>query len=197
MNQTATEISSSDQARSQILDAAEHCVRRFGIKRTSMGTVASESQVSRATLYNYFKDKQHLIDALLTRTQQRFCDAAEAHMSPLDTLKEKVVEAVLWSREQINSDLFLNISETEPETAAAMALGGEHFQLCMTFWPGYVQEAIDKKEVRADLDVEQTASWIQRQVLSIVIFPQPSNPSDTKQQTRETVENFLFRGLAT
>ena len=52
-----------DASRNAILDAAEGCARR----RTplQMAAVAEEAGIAVGTVYRYFKDKQHLQDALM------------------------------------------------------------------------------------------------------------------------------------
>jgi len=196
MTNPSTEAdNAADLTRERILDAAEQCVRRFGIKRTVMGDVASKSKVSRATLYNHFEDKNSLVDALLIRTQQRFCDEGRRHIDQFPSLKERVSEAVIWSRKQMGGELFLNISETEPDTAAAMALEGEHIKYCMTFWPDYVQQAIDNGEVRKDLDIEKTASWIQQMILSLLIFPHLTQIGESAEEIADFIGSYLFAGL--
>ena len=186
----------NDNKLTQILDAAERSVRRFGIKKTSMGDIVNGAKVSRATLYNYFSDKDVLMTALLARAQRQFCDAVEAELVHHKTLLEKVTQAVIWCRQQIASDLFLNISETEPETAAQMALNGEHIQWCMTIWPDHIEQAITKGELNPKLDPVQAADWIQRIVLTLVIFPTISLDVDDPKALRRYLKRHLMAGLA-
>lgn len=185
-----------DQKLDQILDSAERLVRRFGIRKTSMSEVAAGAGVSRATLYNYFQDKESLISALLDRAQRQFCRTAEAEVAKESSLLDKVTLAVLWSRQEAAAGLFLGISETEPETAAMMALSGPHIQSCMDFWPKHIQQAIDTGELCAALDANLTADWIQRTVLSLVIFPTTMVDVDNKQELRDYLKRHLMTGLS-
>nr|WP_228550599.1 TetR/AcrR family transcriptional regulator [Endozoicomonas sp. OPT23] len=178
-----------------ILAAAEQSIRRFGIRKTSMGDVASAAKVSRATLYNYFSDKEELISAVLNRAGEQFCKAAEQEVAKYDNLLEKITQAIIWCRQQSNSDLFLNISETEPETAAMMALNGTHIESCMDFWPSHVQKAMNSGEISSTLDCDQAADWIQRVILSMVLFPGCQLELDNPKQLKTHLEQFLFSGF--
>lgn len=53
------------RVRSAILEAAAHCVERYGVRRTTMGDVALKATVAKATLYNHFRTKDDVLAALL------------------------------------------------------------------------------------------------------------------------------------
>ena len=47
------EPAASDDVRARILDAAEICLERYGLQKTTIEDVAKASGVSRATVYRY------------------------------------------------------------------------------------------------------------------------------------------------
>ena len=53
------------RTRSAILAAAALCVERVGVRRTTMSEVADSARVAKATLYNHFRTKDDLLDALV------------------------------------------------------------------------------------------------------------------------------------
>ena len=53
------------RTRSAILEAAAGCVERYGVRKTTMSDVASTASVAKATLYNHFRTKEHVLAALL------------------------------------------------------------------------------------------------------------------------------------
>jgi AcrR family transcriptional regulator len=54
------------RTRSNLLDAAAHCVERYGVRRTTMGDIALKAVVAKATLYNHFRTKDDVLTALAT-----------------------------------------------------------------------------------------------------------------------------------
>ena len=58
--------------RVRILDAAEACLRRDGIRRTTVAGVADEAGLSRAYVYRFFADKSTLLSAALIRRDEAF-----------------------------------------------------------------------------------------------------------------------------
>ncbi|HYP95908.1 MAG TPA: helix-turn-helix domain-containing protein, partial [Mycobacterium sp.] len=55
------ESASTDDARERILAAAERCIDRHGIRKTTMDDVASEVGLSRPSVYRYFADRDDLL----------------------------------------------------------------------------------------------------------------------------------------
>ena len=48
-------------ARDRLVDAAEACIDRFGVGKTTLDDVATEARVSRATVYRYFQNRDELV----------------------------------------------------------------------------------------------------------------------------------------
>jgi TetR/AcrR family transcriptional regulator of autoinduction and epiphytic fitness len=72
------------QKRSQIMEGAGRVFTSVGFDAASMSDVAREAQVSKATLYVYFQDKEHLFTAICAERRDR--NIAEL-MAMLDTAK--------------------------------------------------------------------------------------------------------------
>jgi AcrR family transcriptional regulator len=53
------------RSRTAILDAAAHCVERYGVRKTTMGDIALKAGVAKATLYNHFRTKDEVLAALV------------------------------------------------------------------------------------------------------------------------------------
>ena len=53
------------RTRANLLEAAAHCVERYGVRRTTMGDIALKAVVAKATLYNHFRTKDDVLVALV------------------------------------------------------------------------------------------------------------------------------------
>lgn len=67
-------------ARAAILDAAEQVMAAQGIRAARMEDIAARVGVSVGTLYNYFKDRQQLLDALLDLREQELLASLDAEL---------------------------------------------------------------------------------------------------------------------
>jgi AcrR family transcriptional regulator len=54
-----------ERTRTAVLDAAAHCVERYGVRRTTMGDIALKAAVAKGTLYNHFRTKDDVLAALV------------------------------------------------------------------------------------------------------------------------------------
>jgi AcrR family transcriptional regulator len=184
--------------RDRLLDATERCLRRSGLRRTTMVEVAQEAGLSRAWLYRQFPDKASLVVATLARTDEQFWSDAHARVSAASGLAAQVAEAVVLSREQRPGALLLELKAREPEAfAETMGRGLREMMPGMaTFWHSYLEDAVARGEVRADLDVARAAEWVMRIVLSLVTVPGPAVDVDDRVAVRRFIGEFLVTGLA-
>lgn len=64
--------------RQQILDAAQRCFKIHGFLRTTLRDIAREFGMSVGHIYNYFSNKEAIIEALVETQTQRFIDMLDA-----------------------------------------------------------------------------------------------------------------------
>ena len=93
-----------DDARERILAAAERCIDRHGIRKTTMDDVASEVGLSRPSVYRYFADRDDLLIELITRHTRALLDRAHKSISRQGNLPDQIVEAVLYTAEHGRRD---------------------------------------------------------------------------------------------
>jgi AcrR family transcriptional regulator len=72
---------STDDARERILAAAERCIERHGIRKTTMDDIASEVGLSRPSVYRYFADRDDLLIELITRHARALLDRTRKSIS--------------------------------------------------------------------------------------------------------------------
>src|SRR6202789_4622351 len=88
---------SADEARERILPAAERCIDRHGIRKTTMDDVACEVGLSRPNVYRYFADRDDLLIELITRHTRALVDRAGKSISRQSSLADQIVETVLYT----------------------------------------------------------------------------------------------------
>ncbi|MEO0884216.1 MAG: TetR/AcrR family transcriptional regulator [Pseudomonadota bacterium] len=79
----------AESKRAAVLDAAETLFCKDGFVRTNMEKVAKEADVSTATLYRYFSNKEQLFDAVADRGMEKLqldMSNVASGLSPLEAL---------------------------------------------------------------------------------------------------------------
>lgn len=185
----------NDPMVSRILDAAEHCLRRYGIRRMSMGEVARVGKLSRGSIYRHFDDKEALVEGVFTRLQQDFLNRTEALLEKQPTLVDKLTESVVQGRRDIEEGLFASLAETEPETVAMMFLDPRFYQRSVAFWPPHIEMAKAQGEISAEVDIALATDFIMRFAVSLVIFPDMGKPLRTKRAVKAYLKRVVAQGL--
>jgi AcrR family transcriptional regulator len=94
----------ADDARERILAAAERCIDRHGIRKTTMDDVACEVGLSRPNVYRYFADRDDLLIELITRHARALVDRAGKSISRQGSLADQIVETVLYTADRGRRD---------------------------------------------------------------------------------------------
>jgi len=105
-----------------ILKAAFVCFSRYGFRRTSMEDIARETGVSRASLYQHFRNKEEIFRSLCAGLQEKALVLAEQALKGEAPLAERVEAAIAGK-----VVAFLEVVEASPH---GEELVGENSRLC-------------------------------------------------------------------
>jgi AcrR family transcriptional regulator len=77
LNKYAPQVATHRRTQAAILDATKGLIATTGLKKMSMIEIADASQVSRATLYNHYRDKESVLAALCESEMERIVTLAQ------------------------------------------------------------------------------------------------------------------------
>ena len=149
-----------EQRRLDIIDAAEKTFFSKGIANATMDDVAEAAELSKGTVYLYFKSKEDLYLAVILRAiallQDRFTSAADSRQTGLDKIEAIGRAYVAFYKEHpdyFHAMLFFESHDVEVDTEAGYAAectvqSNRTFAICAAA----VQEGIDDGTIRADVD---------------------------------------------
>lgn len=86
------QMTSYRRTRSAILDGAKALIAIQGLQRANMVEIADTAQVSRATLYNHFRDKGSVMRALMESEVHRIFEFADEDTSRAEALAKLSIE---------------------------------------------------------------------------------------------------------
>jgi AcrR family transcriptional regulator len=125
LNKYAPQVATHRRTQNAILEATKQLVATTGIKKMSMIEIADVSEVSRATLYNHYRDKDSVIRALCESELMRLVEIAQASPDSKTAL-EKLSIAV-------SSDAALAAMRTQDPDQLTLALSKHDDQLWKAF----------------------------------------------------------------
>jgi AcrR family transcriptional regulator len=107
----------------RILDAARRCVDRWGVNKLTIDDVATEANVSRATLYRIFPGgKDVMFDALRVRELSEFFAGMRASIEPVESLLDFAVKASVYALKEMRNDEHLAMMLSTEEGTALKSL---------------------------------------------------------------------------
>jgi AcrR family transcriptional regulator len=94
----------TDNPRDRILSAAERCIARHGVRKTTMEDIASEVGMSRPGVYRYFSDRDDLLIELVTRHTTALRERAHKLISKHTAIEDQIIEGLLFAASEARLD---------------------------------------------------------------------------------------------
>jgi AcrR family transcriptional regulator len=181
-----------DAMRRQILDAAMECFSRIGIAKTSIQDIARVAEVSRGTVYRYFKDRQTLVDAGVEFGAARYYEDAAKAMGKKATLDEQVAAfatvVVKTLLEHRTRDRLMDGDATLMRLIVSDR--AKTLERHAAFLRPYIEAAQDRGEIDATIDIDEAAEWLARTIMSLSMI-QTSLTADFDKPS--SVGNYVGR----
>lgn len=183
----------ADEAREQILAAAEAVILRYGIPKTTMDDIGREAGVSRPTVYRYFGDRDALVAALIERRSRMLFDRARAFILSHGTFAEQLVEGLIYLVDHGRKDPIVRILVSPQHMDMTTPIvGGSNLATDLTaeMWAPILLQAMARGEIRDNLDISAVAEWLAL-VQFIMVGRLDFNPSHDPDH-REMLRAFVL-----
>lgn len=186
----------ADEARTQILKAAETAFQRYSLAKTTMDDIAKEAGVSRPTIYRYFRDRDTLIAALVEARSRRLFDKARAYLRERETFAEQVVDGLIFLVDRGRKDDLIRLIVSPEHMDMATALLGSSglaTRLTLEMWAPLIDEARTRGEVRDGITDEQICEWMT--LVELILVGRMDFGSADDIGHRRMLTTFLLPGI--
>lgn len=185
-----------DEARRQIMTAAEAVFTRFGVAKTTMDDIGREAGVSRPTVYRYFGDRDTLISAIIERRSRMLFVKAREFLFQQPTFADQIVEGLIYLVDRGRRDPLIRILVSPEHIQMAEPLVGSSglaARLTAEMWGPVLEQAMANGDLRTDVDIDKMSEWIALVQFILVGRLDLDNPDDPAH--REMLRNFVLPGL--
>jgi AcrR family transcriptional regulator len=190
-----------ERKRQRILDAAGQCFAASGYAKTTVEEIARSAGVSKALVYQHFRGKEEILEAVLERTLLNWARVARVESLPaansvLEALADTFRSAVAYARDNPVLRAFFRL-----DPLVLMGIGSRAVRRQMDEVRRALVDAIAagvaSGELREDLEVGRVVDVIrilQTAFIDHVINPDWLDASD--EGLVETSIDMLFHGIA-
>ena len=125
LDKYAPQVATHRRTQNAVLEATKQLIATTGLKKMSMIEIADVSEVSRATLYNHYRDKDSVLRALCESEVQRLVAIAQTAPDVKTALEQISIE--------ISGDLALAAMRTQDPDSLTIALAAQTDTLWKAF----------------------------------------------------------------
>jgi AcrR family transcriptional regulator len=133
--------------------AAERCIDRHGVRKTTMDDIASEVGLSRPSVYRYFADRDDLLVELITRHGRALLDRAHKTVSRQSSLPDQIVESLLYIADHGRRDPLTRylIDPDGTSFGRQMIASGTSETITAELWDPYLDAALASNDLPPEL----------------------------------------------
>ncbi len=190
-----TSPTTATDTRELIIESAMACFGRHGLDKTTVVDIARAADVSRSTVYEYFRDKAEIVEACAEHSSQKFYREMAKAMGKGESLEDKLTFAAVFvtrARRFFEPEKYFDAYEVSlllTKNAAVL------LRECTEFLTPYLVAAKLTGEVRKDLDVAAAGEWFARMLFSLFSTPSATLDMDNDEVVIEFVRSHVVRGF--
>jgi AcrR family transcriptional regulator len=184
--------------RSTILRAAERCIQRHGIRKTTMDDIARDAHISRPSVYRYFADREELLLALLSEHSRALTERARRFIAQYPSVEDGLVEGLFYIADHGHRDEFTRflVSIDDSEFGQRVASTDAFATLTGEFWDPFLDAAEGRGELRPGLDRHDVHVWL-GQVGLVLMGLLEREPESDPATLRNLVRSFVVPAFVT
>ncbi|RUP31507.1 MAG: TetR/AcrR family transcriptional regulator [Mycolicibacterium sp.] len=159
-----------DDPRARILAAAERCITRYGLRKTTMEDIASEVGMSRPGVYRYFSDRDELLIELVFTHWRSIRDRVHKSIARKNNLADQIVEGLLQVSEQSRQDPVIRyVIDPEGSGLSQRIFTSRTFErLAAEFWDPFLDAAYVNNKLSRDIPRSDVYVWLSNLVMMLM-----------------------------
>lgn len=178
-----------------ILDAAEQCFSKYGTAKTNIADIADTANVSRATVYRYFKNRDAVLEGVMLRDAARLFEDMLVHIKGFDSTEERIVEALIFIMQVIEKTPRLS-SILSADAAVLVASSAAIYQRLELFSQPLFNSGVffeDLGKLRRDVSPDEMKEFLIQTVYGLLTLQTPASKSDKTR--RKYLKTFVLPAL--
>jgi AcrR family transcriptional regulator len=181
-----------------ILRAAERCIQRHGIRKTTMDDIARDAHISRPSVYRYFADREELLLALLSEHSRALTERARRFIAQYPSVEDGLVEGLFYLADHGHRDNLARslVSMDDSEFGQRVASTDAFATLTGEFWDPFLDAAEARGELRPGLDRHDVHVWL-GQVGLVLMGLLEREPETDPAKFRDLVRSFVVPAFVT
>jgi AcrR family transcriptional regulator len=186
---------SEADARRRLLAAAERCVGRHGIRKTTMEDIAREAGISRPSVYRYFADREELLLTVMSEHSRALVKKTHRMLARQPSFADAIVEGLLYLADHGRRDAFTRHLVESNDSAFSSRLDATQTQEALTseFWNDFLVAAQASGAMNPDLDLVRVHHWLGN--LGLMLMSLIERAPNDKQARRELIQTFVLPAL--
>jgi AcrR family transcriptional regulator len=167
----------AEDAEELLKKAAQTCVERHGIQKTTMDDIAREAGVSRPTLYRYFQDRDELLMSVLSDRSRELVGRFHRFIAQQPSFREALIEGLLYIADHGRRDPFTRHLILDAPSQARSLSPVRGAESAREFWEPVLDAAEARDQLLPTVERDQCYDWLADVGLTLMVHLEYRNQS--------------------
>lgn len=159
-----------DDLRERILACGYWCFEEIGVERASIELMCDVASISRPSFYRYFDNKQQLLEHIQEIESLKVRTEVRRRIGHHDGLEDMLVEALYLIERATRKNPYVSGFLFSLDAAArSMSRQGFNLGLQRQWWGPFVERALARGEIAADLTVDGVIAWLNSSMVLLML----------------------------
>jgi len=184
--------------RKEILKAAYESFSLFGYKATTIDQVARLANVGKGTIYTYFKNKEELLDEIITNLINDMEQAASETINPEKPFQENVHQALYRMLEfRLEHQLTIKLAQEQRDfgTPVVENVMKKLEKSILLFIQSKIEQAM-KRNVIKPCDPEIISFMLLKMYVALIFDWEKDREPLSKEEIANIFDLYIFKGLS-
>ena len=184
--------------RKEILKAAYDSFSLFGYKATTIDQVARLANVGKGTIYTYFKNKEELLDEIITNLINDMEKAADETLNPDKPFQENVHQALYSMLEfRLDHQLTIKLGQEKRDigTPVVENVMKKLENSILLFIQDKIEQAIQRDVIKS-CDPEVMAFMLLKMYVALIFDWEKDRQPLSKEEIANIFDLYIFKGLS-
>jgi AcrR family transcriptional regulator len=182
----------AEDAKELLKQAAERCVERYGIEKTTMEDVAREAGVSRPSVYRYFQDRDDLLLAVMADRSRALVGRAHRFIRRQQNFADGLVEGLIYIADHGRRDPFTRRLVASDGAEYGQRLLHAHnaaAEFAGEFWAPLFDDAEAEGVLNPSLDRDAGYLWLA--LTGLTLMSLLDGKPESTERARKLVRGFV------
>lgn len=190
----ATGEQTNTPMRERIVQAALQAFEESGIDKASIWEIARIANVSRPTVYRYFRKKIDIVEYISEIESVKIKSEVKRSLRQHDSFEESLIEALMIIIKTASGNAYIrHVMKSDEFFLRSIDVSGHYHEMQKIWWGNLLTDGLMSGAIASDLDLDEIVVWLTSNMRSLL--ERMAHSEFAGAEMRRVISRFIVRPI--